>query len=47
MALCREHHTMQHTIGLDTFMELFHIKPIKVTPEIAKELHLGKVDITQ
>lgn len=47
MALCREHHTMQETIGLDTFMELFHIKPIKVTPEVAKELHLGKIDITE
>ena len=43
MSLCREHHTLQHTIGLTTFMETFHIKPIKVTEEIAKELHLGKV----
>lgn len=45
MSLCREHHTLQHTIGLTTFMETFHIKPIKVTEEIAKELHLGKVKI--
>lgn len=43
MSLCRTHHTLQHTIGLTTFMEIFHIKPIKVTEEIAKELHLGKV----
>ena len=43
MSLCRTHHTLQHTIGLKTFMETFHIKPIKVTEEIAKELHLGKV----
>lgn len=40
--LCRVHHTIFHTIGAKNFMAKYHIKPIKVTPEIAKELHLGK-----
>lgn len=40
--LCRVHHTIFHTIGAKNFMMKYHIKPIKVTPEIAKELHLGK-----
>lgn len=40
--LCRVHHMIFHTIGAKNFMAKYHIKPIKVTPEIAKELHLGK-----
>lgn len=42
--LCREHHTQQHRIGAESFMELYHIKPIKVTEEIAKELKLGRIE---
>lgn len=41
--LCRVHHTIFHAMGAKTFFERYHIKPIKVTPELAKELHLGKV----
>ena len=43
MTLCREHHTEQHKVGIKDFMNKYHIKPIKVTEEIAKQLHLGKV----
>ena len=41
MTLCRAHHTEQHKIGLKTFIMKYHIKPIKVTKEIAKQLKLG------
>lgn len=40
---CREHHTQQHELGINNFSELYHIKPIKVTEEIARELHLGRI----
>ena len=43
MSLCRECHIRQHQMGISSFMQEYHIKPIKVTEEIAKELHLGKV----
>ena len=43
MSLCRECHIRQHQMGISSFMQKYHIKPIKVTEEIAKELHLGKV----
>ena len=43
MSLCRECHIKQHQMGINSFMQEYHIKPIKVTKEIAKELHLGKV----
>lgn len=46
MTLCRIHHDEQHhcmKYGKEMdFYEKYHIKPIKVTEEIAKELHLGK-----
>ena len=41
--LCRVHHTIRHAMGVKRFMERYHLKPIKVTPEIAKELHLGRI----
>lgn len=44
MTLCREHHTEQHTIGILDFCEKYHIKPIKVTEEIAKQLKLGRAN---
>ena len=44
MTLCREHHTEQHKIGIKNFMNIYHLKPIKVTKEIAKELHLGVIN---
>lgn len=39
--LCRVHHTIRHTIGIKAFVEKYHLKPIKVTPELARELKLG------
>lgn len=48
MTLCRIHHDEQHHYmrykGLNDFFEKYHIKPIKVTPEIARKFHLGKVE---
>lgn len=42
MTLCREHHTEQHKTGLNNFIKKYHLKPIKVTPEIAKRFRLGR-----
>lgn len=42
--LCRIHHVVRHTLGIKKFMERYHIKPVKVTPELAKELHLGRLN---
>lgn len=39
MALCRIHHVEQHTIGIDSFIQKYHIKPIKLT---AEQLHKVK-----
>lgn len=48
MTLCRIHHDEQHhcmRYGKEIdFYKKYHIKPIKVTKEIAKELHLGVVN---
>ena len=41
MALCREHHTEQHTIGIDTFMKKYALVPIKLTPEQIAEFKIG------
>lgn len=43
MTLCREHHTEQHKIGIKNFCMKYHIKPIKVDKEIAKQLNLGVI----
>ena len=39
--LCRVHHTIFHVMGAKSFFERYHLKPIKLTQELAKELHLG------
>lgn len=48
MTLCRIHHDEQHHYmkykKLNDFFEKYHIKPIKVTPGIARKFHLGKVE---
>ncbi|TFI60435.1 hypothetical protein CKN63_12565 [Carnobacterium divergens] len=41
MALCRDHHTEQHTIGIDTFMKKYALVPIKLTPEQIAEFKIG------
>lgn len=43
MTLCRVHHTERHKIGVLDFVQRYHLRPIKVTPEIAKRFKLGKV----
>lgn len=44
MTLCREHHTEQHKMGVKSFFMKYHIKPIKVTEDIAKQLNLGVIN---
>lgn len=41
MALCREHHTEQHKIGIQQFLEKYHIKPIKLDRDDRKRLRIG------
>ena len=33
MTLCRKHHTEQHTIGIEAFMDLYHLAPILLDEE--------------
>ena len=44
MTLCRVHHAEQHQVGLRSFLLKYHIKPIKVTEDIAKQFKLGVID---
>ncbi|APX73382.1 hypothetical protein BTM29_09085 [Companilactobacillus allii] len=41
MALCRTHHTEQHKIGIMTFLERYHIKPVKLDADDRKQLRIG------
>lgn len=38
LCLCREHHNEVHNIGLNEFMDKYHLKPIKLTEEHLKEI---------
>lgn len=38
MTLCRNHHGEQHQIGIETFMQKYHIKPIKLKDIDLKQL---------
>lgn len=38
MSLCRIHHVEQHTIGLMSFIQKYHIKPIKLTADELKRI---------
>ena len=38
MMLCRDHHAEQHQIGIETFMQKYHIKPIKLKDIDLKQL---------
>lgn len=42
MCLCRDHHTEQHKIGIQTFMKKYHLAPIKLKPEQIAEFGIGK-----
>lgn len=41
MALCRKHHQERHQIGLLTFMNKYHVIPIKLTPQQVKDFKIG------
>lgn len=41
MALCREHHTEQHTIGILLFLEIHNVMPIYLDYEQRKKLRVG------
>lgn len=38
LALCREHHGESHTLGQQSFMSKYHIKPIKLSQDNLKQL---------
>lgn len=40
-ALCREHHTEKHQIGLISFKNKYHVEGIKLNQEMIKELRIG------
>ena len=40
MSLCREHHTEQHKIGIDTFVKKYHIKPIRLSNDDLIRFHI-------
>lgn len=44
MALCRKHHTEQRQIGLETFIKLYKIIPVKLSQEDLKKLRIGDTD---
>lgn len=47
MALCRDHHVEQHTVGIDTFMHEHYLKGIKVDADIARMLKLGNWHVVE
>ena len=42
MCLSHKYHMEQHQIGITKFCKLYHIKPIKLTPEQVEEFGIGK-----
>lgn len=47
MALCRIHHNEQHNMGIWSFMHKYHLKGVRVTPDIAEMLKLGDWQLFQ
>lgn len=44
LSLCREHHTLIHRIGKETFLQTYHLEPVRIDERIAKTYRLrGKV----
>lgn len=41
LPLCREHHTVIHSIGKSSFCEMYHLLPVKIDKEIAKVYRLN------
>ena len=40
MCLCRRHHNMQHEMGIDSFMEEYHVTAIQLDKEDVKQLNI-------
>jgi hypothetical protein len=40
MCLCREHHNLQHNMGIDSFMQQYHIVPIQLDKDDLKRLEI-------
>ena len=38
MCLCREHHNLQHNMGIDSFMQQYHMVPIQLDKDDLKRL---------
>lgn len=45
LPLCREHHTESHSIGQDSFLDKYHLVPVKLTKEIGKRYRLTKKNL--
>jgi hypothetical protein len=41
LPLCREHHQESHSKGQKSFMDLYHLQPVKIDSKIAKLYHLN------
>lgn len=41
MILCHTHHQYQHSMPIKDFMQMYQLKGIEVTPDVAKRLKLG------
>lgn len=41
LPLCREHHTLLHSMGNKAFIEQWHLQPVKIDERIAKTYHLN------
>ncbi|WP_179395025.1 putative HNHc nuclease [Lacticaseibacillus absianus] len=39
--LCRTHHSLRHEMGIDAFMDFYHIKPVKLDEETLISLKLN------
>lgn len=42
LPLCRIHHQERHNLGTYQFLNKYHIKPVKLTLETRRELHIGR-----
>lgn len=41
LPLCREHHTVIHSVGARSFCEMYHLLPVKIDKEIARKYKLN------
>lgn len=45
LPLCREHHTLAHTMGKQEFLDKFHLQTVGLTKEIGKKYGLTKKNL--